>query len=392
MAGPHVDLEVVGSVTLVVPDHDTGNDFADTGIALPDGDIEALVVSAGGRTTAVFGEDRLSGLEPASQGDTPDGATRLSLREIGVSGSFNPAESLGRTAGREGAPRGTLLVGGVPPRPLEVTVWHLVPAGVDSSAVASGLSLVPAPTEATRGAYLRQSAGSEALEWAAAPPPAPPPAGLLATPEQYRARNGGSPERDQLYGAVLAAVSAHVTARLGWAPGTLGPLPERSVTFRPGRPSRRLSLWTAAGAWPWRSVSAVAVDRSGSGRPDATYEVGGWIVGSPDGGPWRSLLVLDGRADAAEPCWPGWPGSVTVTGLPGHQAVRPDLTELVCHCAREILDGHKAGAAGVFAALEDGVRVSAAGAIWAQLRRELSAGRPDRVGLLPAGRRAGAWA
>ena len=172
--GAHVDLIEVGSAEVTA---DTGIKWVDTGIALPDADVDALVVRVGDRTSAVFSEARLNALERGAPGSIPTAAESLPLTEIGVSGDFTGLV-VGCGPVTDGAPRGTLLVGGNPQRPIPVTLWHMEPAAVGIGELDQALAgrVAPPLTEETRGRFLRQSPDGETLELVETgdPPEAPP--------------------------------------------------------------------------------------------------------------------------------------------------------------------------------------------------------------------------
>lgn len=402
MPSAHVDLVEVGSVALAPGGaQDTGRAFADTGIELPASGIDALVVRVGTRTSSVFSESRLTGLDRAAAGDAPTAATQLPLQQIGVS---TPIETtvLGCSAATAAAPRGTLLVGGVPTRPLQVTLWHLAPAdvGVTDLDAAAAQRLVPTPTEATRGRYVRQSVDGETYELTVDAPAADV-GDLYATPQQYRARTGAKETAvdDDVLTETFATVARLMDRRLGWAPGALGPITgERTLTFWPGRrPNRVLYLRDAEGhVWPLRSWTSIACDYSGSGTADTTIGASGdvdWVVGLPSdpSRPHRALRILEAHADAVESFWPADPGYVSVTGSGwGHAQVVSAARDLVIHVSRTLLDSTSGGAAAAVRAFDDTIRtIDAAGRLWRLLEMEFSAGRPGRLGVLSsaAGRR-----
>ena len=235
--------------------------------------------------------------------------------------------------------------------------------------------LAPTPTPETRGRYVRQSPDAETYELTVEAPLAGTDA--YVTAEQYRERNANPEGEDDLVAAVLLAVSRHLDRALGYCPGGLGPIDERSMTFWPQRrPSRVLRPRDSEGhLWPIRAVTSIAVDYSGSGTPDATWNLTDqpWIVGQPHGGrPWRALRILESHRDAAYATWPTDPGSVTIAATYGHPTIEPAAIELVTHVAREVLDGHAGGAAAIFAALDSGSRLAAtpAGTLAASISSE----------------------
>ena len=160
------------------------------------------------------------------------------------------------------------------------------------------------------------------------------------------------------------------------------------MTFWPPiRPSRVLRFRDSEGrAWPWRTITVIGVDYGGTGAPDHVWTLDDedWLVPQPHGGrPWRSLRIHESHRRATESVWPSDPGTVTVTGEPGHDATPEPITEITVHVAREMRDGHLGGAAAVFTALDSGVSVEAPAArLWAEIKREWSAGRPGRLGVV----------
>lgn len=209
-----------------------------------------------------------------------------------------------------------------------------------------------------------------------------------ATAAQYRDRSQSPASSDELVDDVLVAASRYLDRRLGWCPGGLGPLPEQTVTFWPSVYSRRvLRFRDAEGqAWPWRSITEIAVDYAGTGVPDKTWALvdESWIVPLPQGGPpWRSLRIHESARGATESAWPSDPGTVKITGAPGRDAVPHAVQELTIHVARAILDGHAGGAAAVIGALEAGVSVDREAAmLWRRMEMEFSAGRMGRLGVV----------
>ena len=384
MTSAHVDLVQIATWT-----GDTGllNQFVDTGIALPAAGIDALVVQASGRTSAVFSEERLNTLERAAAGDEVTPANSLPLSEIGVSLDF--VTNLGCSAPTSAAPWGTLLIAYRNGGTNTVTLWHLEPADVTTAELTADTAarLAPPLTAETRGRYLQQSPTGETLVFAADPPPIP--AGdAYATPEAYRARNRSSEQDDDLVAEALTASARHLDWMLGLCPGGLSPLPERTLTFWPRRrPSRVLWPRDAEGRlWPLRDISTIAFDYAGTGTPERTVTFADcdWIVGHPHNSPpWRSLRILEAHRDAPYSVWPSDPGTATLVASPGHDTTPPSAVELVIHTAREILDGHLGGAAAVFAALDDPVAMNTPmAALWRNLKREHGVGRPSLAGVV----------
>ena len=388
----HVDLVEVGSVTLTAADHDTGAALADTGIALPDLDIDALAMRVGANVTPLFSEARLTALDRAAPGDTATDANSLTLADLGV--RFATDYRVGCSAATAAASRGTLLVANIA-RPLEVQLWHLSPAAIGAGELAAPLAarLAPAPSEATRGLYLRQSDRAETLEYAADPPP--PDAGdAYATAAQYRDRNSGSAAEggDALIGELLAAAARYTDRRLGVCPGGFAPIPERTVRFWCGRrPSRVLGLRDEEGAlWPLRSWTRIAADYAGAGIADRVWtpaDAGAWVVlepvSEPGGRPGRMLRIWGGHRDAAESVWPSDPGVVDVTGMFGWRSTPGPVRELTVAVARHMRDAHRGGSAAMMAAADVAVATDPKTAIlWRRAEMEFSAGRVERLGVL----------
>lgn len=219
-----------------------------------------------------------------------------------------------------------------------------------------------------------------------------------ATVAQYKARNQSADSADDLVAEVLLSTSRHLDARLGWPPGGLAPMPAQTVVFWPRRPSRTLRCRDAEGRlWPWRTIETIDADYTGTGAPDHrwTFDDEAWIVGQPQGGdrPWRTLRMLEAHRRAAESVWPSDPGTVTITGEPGHHAIPPDVSELTIHVARETLDSHLGGAAAAYAALDAAAPAGPdrVAMLWRRVEREHSAGKLSRYGLTASGAAARRW-
>ena len=218
-----------------------------------------------------------------------------------------------------------------------------------------------------------------------------------ATAVAYRERTGSTVAQDAVVDDVLVAASRYMDRRLGWFPGGLGPMPEQTVMFWPGpQPSRVLRFRDSEGqAWPWQCITSVAVDYGGTGSPDATWmlEAQTWLVLLPQGGPpYRSLRIQESARAATESVWPADPGTVTVTGKPGREAVPLAVREMVIHVARAILDGHAGGAAAVIGALESGVSVgNEMSRMWRRMEMEYSAGRMGRLGVVASAAGRSRW-
>lgn len=215
-----------------------------------------------------------------------------------------------------------------------------------------------------------------------------PPA-VYATASQYRDRCGGNASDDPLINELLASGSRYLDRRLGWCPGGLAPIAERTVVFRPSQSRRRLRLRDSEGAaWPIRTWTQITCDFSGSGTADYTFDASdaAWIItepeADPDDRPGRALRILGHHSSARIVVWPRDPGSVAVTSPWGWSPTSPAVVDLTCWVARSLRDNHKAGAASVVAALESGVKLTDEAAIaWRRVEMEFSAGRLGRLGV-----------
>ncbi|MYK02924.1 MAG: hypothetical protein F4037_13420 [Gemmatimonadales bacterium] len=153
----HVDFVEIGRGTIA----DAGTVWQDTGIALPTPAEQGIVVRVVGFTTALFRAGRLTALEPVTAGASSSGTPQIPLTQLGVSADFW-STAFGRTA--DGNLAITTL--GVASTSTDVIVWHLEPHDIEASDLGSELlaRILPVPTEATRGRYIRQSPDGETYE------------------------------------------------------------------------------------------------------------------------------------------------------------------------------------------------------------------------------------
>ncbi|MDE0718693.1 MAG: hypothetical protein OXH64_12240, partial [Rhodospirillaceae bacterium] len=164
MTAPHVDFESVGHIDRA---EDVGRLWWATPIALPDSGIEALLIRVFDAWSSVFPEARLRDTDPVTVGQ-PGQNTGLALSDVG-DGTFS-GHRIGHTAPTDEAPHGFLAVSATGTGRIEL--WHLDPADIDLDALDPALRarILPDPTEATRGRYLRQSPDGETYELVGDPP------------------------------------------------------------------------------------------------------------------------------------------------------------------------------------------------------------------------------
>lgn len=174
MANPHVDFVQIGTTFSRGPV--SGTDWIDTGIPLPEENFEALIGQIGQFRTGIFQESRLAALDPIDEASPLTESQRLPLSQIGVSGFGALAVYLGKGPVTQGASRGTLYVSGASLNPFRVQLFTLkaVDIAFDDLSAMAMVRLLPEPTEAARGYYIRQSQDGETYEAVSAAPPTPP--------------------------------------------------------------------------------------------------------------------------------------------------------------------------------------------------------------------------
>ena len=366
--GAHVDFEQIGSAVVTLQ-YAAGR-YEATGIQLPTPYDEAWIVriDAGAPLhviTAVWEANRLLSLPRAAAGalPIPDSGGQLGdilpLSELGVSASAYASWGLGHTMDDE------LLVvagNGRGEENLRVTVWHLRPQDIDAPNLAAPLTarVLPTPTPATEGYYVRQTASGYEL---IPPVEASPGGGAYATAADYRARtDAGTAVPDDLLAEQLAAASRIVDQELRVAPRHFTPHTERYVFSGGG--GAVLWLRDEAGfAYGLRSVVAGGIrpDYAYTGRYDQeAWDLDDvWVWPRPRNGaqlgvPYHALeLRLVGAAPMT--VWPWVDGSVSIEGEWGWATTPGAIRELTVHVARDLRDSLRAGAAGRVETIDDGL-------------------------------------
>ena len=384
----HIDFGLIGSFTL--PDGSATTLWTDTGITIPDVDVEGLIAQVGSFRTTIFRTSRLTDLDrPTLPANANVEAERLPLSEIGVSGLLASSTYLGLSS------TGTLLVAGSGLAVgRDVELFYLFPSAIDRLNLADTLlgALLPAATEQTRGYYVRQSRDGESFELVE---DAPAPTGsnaAYATWTNYRDRGGTNADREDLITEILPAVSRLVDRRLNMMPGGFAPMAGETFYFN-GRGKRRLHLRDSEGAvYPLRAVAADGIrpdyDRTGD-FDDTRYQWDlddAWIWGLPRNGaalgrPYRAL-ELRRITSAPVTIWPFTDGGVRITGDWGWAATPGMIRELVVGWTRDTSDAHQGGAAATIQAIEEGVMLSGdSWRLWSKVQQEYGAGNLAGLGV-----------
>ena len=367
-----------------------------TGITLPDDPLEEisvrLVWSANDDyQTGLFTVGRilndLADAVPGTERTGGGGLTAIELTRLGASAAED--YYLGHTDEAE-----LLVLGPTTAHSVGVELWTFRAEDVraEDLADAARLRLLPTPTEATRGHYLRQSPDGETYELVDDGPTGF--GAAYATFADVQASGSTNADREELYERLLLSASRLIDRELDMMPGGFAPIDHRTFHFR-GSGRRRLRLRDAQGQmYPLRSVDADGIrpDYDGTGN----YESTDYSWDLEDAWVWptvidavaigRPIYGLELRRINAAPLtiWPTRERSVQITGDWGWAEVPDPIRELAIGCARQAADAHQGGLAAVADGFDEAVMLGGdAWRLWDRVRQEY--GTRSKRGGMPVG-------